>query len=160
VIPALKSLINLKGIGPATASLLLSVAQPGTVPFFSDEVFRWCMWDEPGSPIGWQRKIKYNTKEYEMLLEKVGALVKRLVVRAVDVERVAWVLGKEGIDIDIGEHNEEIGEADVGKGVAKVEDAVVERKPKQEVKTGTKRKASESKPLVEEGTRKSTRMKK
>jgi hypothetical protein len=128
------------------------------VPFFSDELFRWCMWDEPGSPNGWQRKIKYNVKEYEILLEKVDVLVKRLGVRAVDAERVAWVLGKEGVDVDDGD-DEEVGEVEVKQDVAEVEDAVVDKKSKQGAKTGTKRKASDAKPPVE-GTRKSTRTKK
>lgn len=97
---ALKILTNLKGIGPATASLLLSVAAPDTVPFFSDELFRWCIWDESSTSKGWQRKIKYNAKEYEILLEKVRALLERLHVKAVDAEKVAWVLGKDGVDVD------------------------------------------------------------
>ena len=47
-LPALKILTELKGIGPATASLLLSVFDPEAVVFFSDEVFRWLMWEEEG----------------------------------------------------------------------------------------------------------------
>ncbi|KAG9190762.1 hypothetical protein G6011_08850 [Alternaria panax] len=72
--PAMKILVGLRGVGPATASLLLSVLRPAEIPFFSDEMFRWCVWDEQiGSEKegkGWQRKIKYNLKEYEMLLER------------------------------------------------------------------------------------------
>jgi hypothetical protein len=157
-ISALKVLVALKGIGPATASLLLSVAAPDTMPFFSDELFRWCMWDEAGSPGGWQRKIKYNAKEYEILLEKVDALVKRLGVRAVDAEQVAWVLGKERVDIDVRD------DGDVEDAVTKEEEpvsdeAAEERVSKPRAKAGTKRKASEMKPPAE-GTRKSTRTKK
>ena len=37
---ALKTLTTLRGIGPATASLLLSVYDPDNAPFFSDELFR------------------------------------------------------------------------------------------------------------------------
>jgi hypothetical protein len=162
----LKKLITLKGIGPATASLLLSVAAPDVVPFFSDELFKWCVWDEQGAPGGWKRKIKYNLKEYEMLLEKVDGLIERLGVRAVDVERVAWVLGKEGVDVDVDAN------ADVEDGGAKGEleeeqevvvesepESVEEKAPKKVANAGKKRKASVSKPLAE-GTRKSTRTKK
>ncbi|KAH5165776.1 hypothetical protein HBI73_034400 [Parastagonospora nodorum] len=156
-LPALKILTNLKGIGPATASLLLSVAAPDVVPFFSDELFRWCMWDESGSPSGWQRKIKYNVKEYEMLLEKVNVLIERLGVRAVDVERVAWVLGKESVDIDAG--SDGVGEEKSEQDEAEEEKVTEEKTVKKEVKKGTKRKASEAKPPTE-GTRKSTRTKK
>ncbi|KAH7389502.1 hypothetical protein DE146DRAFT_758811 [Phaeosphaeria sp. MPI-PUGE-AT-0046c] len=154
---ALKSLTSLKGVGPATASLLLSAAAPNTVPFFSDELFRWCAWDEPGSPNGWQRKIKYNAKEYEMVLAKVNELVERLNVKAVDAEKVAWVLGKEGVDLDLGDE-EEVSESNVVK--ADAEGEVAETKAlKQKSKAGTKRKASEAKSPAE-GTRKSTRTKK
>lgn len=38
---ALKTITKLKGIGPATASLLLSVHDPEHVIFFSDEAFYW-----------------------------------------------------------------------------------------------------------------------
>ena len=154
-LPTLKILTNLKGIGPATASLLLSVAAPDVVPFFSDELFRWCMWDESGSPGGWQRKIKYNVKEYEMLLEKVGVLIKRLGVRAVDVERVAWVLGKENVDVSAGIDGVE-EEEKAGEDGAEEKEPMEEKAVKKEVKKGTKRKASEIKPPTE-GTRKSTR---
>jgi hypothetical protein len=156
-IPALKCLVSLKGIGPATASLLLSIAAPETVPFFSDELFRWCTWDEPGSPNGWQRKIKYNIKEYEVLLKKVDTLVKRLNVQAVDAEKVAWVLGKAGIDIDA--EDSAIDRVDPHEKELESEQDVEGNASKQQVKSGTKRKASETKPLAKE-TRKSTRTKK
>ncbi|KAH8730085.1 hypothetical protein GQ44DRAFT_747095 [Phaeosphaeriaceae sp. PMI808] len=159
-LPAVKTLSVLKGIGPATASLLLSVAAPASVPFFSDELFRWCMWDESGSPGGWQRKIKYNNKEYEALVGKVDVLVKRLGVRAVDAEKVAWVLGKEGLDVgadDEGKGEEEDKEVKLEKSMQ--QQGSVEAKPKQEVKKGTKRKVVESK-VPNEGTRKSSRTRK
>lgn len=155
---AFQTLTNLKGIGPATASLLLSVAAPDTVPFFSDELFRWCAWDESGSPNGWQRKIKYNAKEYELVLAKVSALVKRLNVRAVDAEKVAWVLGKEGVNAD-EEKEEEIAKPKAVKEDTEEDQIADTKAPKQKSKAGTKRKASEAKTPAE-GTRKSTRTKK
>ncbi|KAI4920762.1 uncharacterized protein J4E92_008406 [Alternaria infectoria] len=194
-IPALKILVGLKGVGPATASLLLSVLRPAEIPFFSDELFRWSVWDdETGNGKdgkGWQRKIKYNVKEYEMMLDRVHELRKRLrrgfgqrdpLARAIDVERVAWVLGKEGVDVSGPEDETEEHEgkdADVQadtkaeEGESEKDEAQQEEIPavtkegsgneatiaKPVAKKGTKRKASEAKPPVE-GTRKSTRTKK
>ncbi|ORX98541.1 hypothetical protein BCR34DRAFT_496052 [Clohesyomyces aquaticus] len=98
-LPALKTLTQLKGIGPATASLLLSVFAAEDVPFFSDELLRWCMWDEGE---GWKRKIKYDIKEYAELAERIREVRKRLDVSAVEMERVAWVLGRNGVDMPAG----------------------------------------------------------
>lgn len=105
---ALKTLTQLRGIGPATASLLLSVLDPDEVPFFSDEVFRWTHWDEPESAKGggWDRVIRYTVKEYKDIVERVGEVRERLGVKAVDVEKVAYVLGIEGADVG-GEGEEE-----------------------------------------------------
>jgi hypothetical protein len=105
---ALTHLTKLRGIGPATASLLLSVYEPALVPFFSDEVFRWCMWgDPPGTgsgknagATGWKRPIKYNVKEYVEVVERIAQVVERLGVSAVECEKVAWVLGNEGVGLD------------------------------------------------------------
>ncbi|KUI58695.1 hypothetical protein VP1G_05983 [Cytospora mali] len=83
---ALDVLTKLKGIGPATASLLLAVHDPENVIFFSDEAFYWLCRD------GKRESIKYNAKEYKELSEKARDLTKRLNVSAVDVERVAYVL--------------------------------------------------------------------
>ena len=83
---AVDNLTKLKGIGPATASLLLAVHDPANVPFFSDELFYWLCCDGEVAP------IKYNAKEYRDLNAQTQALVKRLGVAAADVERVAFVL--------------------------------------------------------------------
>ena len=91
---------KLKGIGPATASLLLSVYEPHTAPFFSDELFRWCFFEE-GKGKGWDREIKYNLKEYLDLYGKVQELRERFKkdyrrgISAVEIEKVAYVLGKQ-----------------------------------------------------------------
>jgi hypothetical protein len=98
---AVKEFTVLRGIGPATASLIISVADPEKVVFFGDEVFRWLLWDEESKAgKGWDRKIGYNLKEYKALAEKAKEICERLGVRAADVERVGWVLGKENQDID------------------------------------------------------------
>lgn len=102
---ASKVLCALRGVGPATASLLLSVHKPANTPFFSDELFRWCLWQDKPS-CGWDRSIKYNTKEYVELRTKVGALQERFkadlnqLVKAIDIEKVAYVLGKHEMNLD------------------------------------------------------------
>ncbi len=94
---ALTTLAKLRGIGPATASLLLSCYDPATVPFFADELFLYVHWEERKG-VGWDRKIGYTMKEYKALVEKVDMLRDRLnsenghVVLAVDIEKVAYVL--------------------------------------------------------------------
>ncbi|KAF2848916.1 hypothetical protein T440DRAFT_399991 [Plenodomus tracheiphilus IPT5] len=172
--PALKILTQLKGIGPATASLLLSVLSPADVPFFSDELFRWCCWDEAGGE-GWKRGIKYTAKEYGMLVEKVLEVRTRLGmndVQAVHVEKVAWVLGREREDIDGDveeksgdlykvDHEERIVEEKVSvkKGAAKRkigED--IDKAPPKKVSKKTAKSKEVSPPAV--GTRRSTRTQK
>ncbi|KAK4242649.1 hypothetical protein C8A03DRAFT_39990 [Achaetomium macrosporum] len=86
---ALDILTQLKGIGPATASLLLSVHDAANVLFFSDEAFYWLCCDGSKAP------IKYTQKEYAELNARAKALTKRLGVKAVDVERVAFVLMRQ-----------------------------------------------------------------
>ncbi|KAK0751502.1 hypothetical protein B0T18DRAFT_320167 [Schizothecium vesticola] len=83
---ALKILTELKGIGPATASLLLSIHDAENVIFFADEAFYWLCCGGSKGP------IKYNLKEYLALSEQAQALGKRLGVKAVEVERVAFAL--------------------------------------------------------------------
>ena len=100
VAPALDVLTRLKGIGPATASLLLAVHDPERVIFFGDEVFYWLCCD------GKKDAIKYNAKEYRELTERAAGVAKRLGVAAVDIERVAFVVMREqdegGISAPLG----------------------------------------------------------
>jgi hypothetical protein len=91
---ALNTLVTLRGIGPASASLLLSVLAPEDVPFFSDELFRWITASKTGNGV-WEKPIKYDKKEYQTLVQGVWRTKKRLGVSAGDVEKVAYVLGKE-----------------------------------------------------------------
>lgn len=83
---AVDILTGLKGIGPATASLLLAVHDPDNVIFFADEAFYWLCNNGSKGP------IKYNTKEYKELSQKAQDLATRLNVKAVDIERVAYAL--------------------------------------------------------------------
>ena len=85
---ALDTLTKLKGIGPATASLLLAVHDPDKAIFFSDEAFWWLCCKGEKAP------IKYNAKEYKDLNEKARKLIDRLGVKAIDVEKVAYVVMK------------------------------------------------------------------
>ena len=108
---SLAILTRLKGIGPATASLLLSVCDPVTAPFFSDELFRWCLFQD-GKGNGWDRGIKYNVKEYLELFDQVLSFSRRFMdnfqadVTADDVEKVAYVLGNGGAGVLDGGHSE------------------------------------------------------
>lgn len=79
----------LKGVGPATASLLLSVHDPQHVIFFSDEAFRWLVNG------GDKKSITYSIKEYEQLNTKCQDLIKKLDVTPQEVEKVAYVIIKE-----------------------------------------------------------------
>lgn len=96
---SITALSKLKGIGPATASLLLSCYDPVKAPFLSDELFRYLNWTS-ASPKGWDRKISYSLKEYKDLFEKTQVLRERLekesgqVVKAVDIEKCAYALAK------------------------------------------------------------------
>jgi hypothetical protein len=84
-------------------------------------------------------------------------LVKRLGVRALDADQVAWVLGKEHMDID-AEKDESVDDA-TKEEESLSEEAKEEKVTKPQVQAGTKRNASETKPQAE-GTRKSARTKK
>ena len=104
---SIELLSSLKGIGPATAALLLSVHDQVTAPFFSDELFRWVCCDGD-----WKASIKYNKKEYEILWDEVDKLRVKLdksgeITTAVDLEKAAWVYGKVGI-----------GEVEIDKSVS------------------------------------------
>lgn len=130
ILAALKHLTTLSGIGPATASLILSTLYPDDFPFFSDELFRWVMWDEPAKDgkKGWERKIGYTAKEYEALLGKVGELGQRLGCGAREAECVAYVLGKTGGRGLVRDEVEEVDGLEVEGG------GVAEGKPEEQEK--------------------------
>lgn len=96
---AMNILIRLKGIGPASASLVLSCYDPEAVPFFSDELFWFVNEAGPFDRSGKAKKVKisYSMKEYRDLLGKVGVLRKRVKnksgqgVSAIDIEKAAYV---------------------------------------------------------------------
>jgi hypothetical protein len=95
---SLNILTKLKGIGPATAALLLSTSNPEELPFFSDEIFRWAFWQNKTGD-RWDRKIKYSLKEYRELKAKIDELRDRIGRGAIEIEKVAYVLGKREVDL-------------------------------------------------------------
>lgn len=112
------------------------------------------MWDmsNGGFVKGWERQIKYTAKEYEALLEHVNKFRGRFGATAVEMEKVAWVLGRNRIDV---KKDEEEGLAELKKlesAQGGQEEAVEEARgdgDESEVqlevaKKGRKRKAAES----------------
>lgn len=86
---SIKILTELKGIGPATASLILSVYDPDNAIFFSDECFGWL--------VGTDKTIKYNMAEYQTLFENSHEIMGRLNVTAMQIEQVAYVIMRESV---------------------------------------------------------------
>lgn len=102
---SLHVLTSLSGIGPATASLVLSVFDPTHAPFFSDELFRYLHAESSadGNLRGWDRKISYTKKEYDEVCSRVRQMQKRLrpagmtegeAITAFDLEKLAYVLAR------------------------------------------------------------------
>ncbi|KAG6013809.1 hypothetical protein E4U54_006313 [Claviceps lovelessii] len=93
---ALDTLTQLRGIGPATASLLLHVHDPRRAIFFSDEAYWWlCGGGNVHLP------IRYSAKEYRLLCDKAAVLAGRLggdktPIHMVDVEKAAYVAVRTG----------------------------------------------------------------
>jgi hypothetical protein len=164
-IPGIKILTSLKGIGPATASLILAVAFPQEVPFFGDELFEWLC----GGGGAGKRKMKYDVKEYKELWEEVKGFRERLgedgeeEVRADEVEMVGFVCEHWGV---VGEAVKIQGVKDTGKGVeekggdkgeekgeekGEIADAKTEQAHEKEAepKEGRKRKAKDGVKMVE-----------
>lgn len=86
---SVKMLCDLKGIGPATASLLVAAHRPMETIFFSDEAYAWLA----GGP-SYNPPSKYNHKEYEDLAEASWKLLQRLPEQygAQQIEQVAYVI--------------------------------------------------------------------
>lgn len=88
----LKKICVLRGVGPATASLILSLLIEITIyapPFFSDECFMYMVRDSlrPGSP------IKYNVKEYvDELIPVLYHVSERMKTPMEILQRGAWSL--------------------------------------------------------------------
>jgi hypothetical protein len=141
---SLSILVKLKGIGPATAALLLSTNNPEELPFFSDELFRWAFWDHaPGSR--WDRKIKYSLKEYRDLVARVNDLRDRIGKGALEAEKVAYVLGKRETSLEIDVRPDEDETATEVIDEAPPKHAAAKSNAKK-TPASTKRKAAENEP--------------
>lgn len=154
---ALKKLCELKGVGPATGSLILSLLAQRTQlapPFFSDEAFMYVVRDSlrPGQP------IKYNVKEYveefiPILFNYIAANGSSMVA----LEKCAWSLKMYHIyridklaDIKLPFEIEEDELAHLSEAAKflppKIEKKPkVEKKPKIEKKTGKGTETDETK---------------
>lgn len=86
ILTALDQVCALKGVGPATGTLVLSVFEPTHVPFFQDEMFAWFFGPD-------HEKLKYSKPEYTRLLEAVTPVLQRIGCKAVELEKVAYVVG-------------------------------------------------------------------
>lgn len=87
--PSLTQIRKLKGVGPATGSLVLSIYSPKYIPFFADELFEWITYGED------KKKLKYDLKEYDIVLAGVAAISEQSggAMEARDIERVGYVMG-------------------------------------------------------------------
>ncbi|CZT20379.1 uncharacterized protein RCC_06239 [Ramularia collo-cygni] len=161
---ALNILTELKGIGPATASLILACKDPEGTVFFGDEVALWVLGNGD-----WKRKLKYSLKEYLEVYERVREVKEVLGLSAVEVEKVAFVFGKRakgavgesrmGVKskvedvVDVADGAEEVG----GKSSKrKVEKIGVAEKPASKKKAKVEG-ISPPPPSSAAGTRRSTR---
>lgn len=86
---------KLRGFGLSTATLLISLYRPADLPYFSEELRRWCL--TPGeltSP-----ETRGSVAEYLKVVRRVLGLRRRFgeEVKAVDVERVAYVLSRRNL---------------------------------------------------------------
>jgi len=127
VTPSISKLSTLRGIGPATASLLLNTYSPSEIPFFSDEMYRWLRFSDPPDAKGpgkgtkgWERRIGYTGKEYMELVRRMCTFRSRLRslgrdAGATDIECVAYVLGRTG-GKDVPFENESTEKHDATKG--------------------------------------------
>ncbi|KUJ24199.1 uncharacterized protein LY89DRAFT_571761 [Mollisia scopiformis] len=85
----IEKLTVLKGVGPATATLILSVHDPQNVIFFSDELYRWLVKD------GEDVSLKYTTKEFEEVFSKAKAFMSRIKCTPTELEKAAFTLIQE-----------------------------------------------------------------
>lgn len=89
---AIEILNQLKGVGPATASALVALLYPKSIPFMSDEILLY--------GTGLKDKPKYTTKEWIQLVKDIRKRVSSLpkdkqfhCLRSAEaIEKAAWAL--------------------------------------------------------------------
>ncbi|KAG6041525.1 hypothetical protein E4U17_001701 [Claviceps sp. LM77 group G4] len=143
---ALDILTKLRGIGPATASLLLSVHDPLRVIFFSDEAYWWLCCGGRKDVV-----IRYSVKEYRLLCEKAAALARRLggETQMVDVEKAAYVAMRA-----IGDHRTEKIKKTKTKTKTKTKGEMADKAVEEcttDAKTGHAEKPPKTEALPDEG---------
>ncbi|KAJ1311626.1 hypothetical protein OPQ81_010102 [Rhizoctonia solani] len=90
----LKSLCGaLKGVGPATGSLLLSIYDD-RVPFMSDEAYIWIMYADQGTK---KKDVKYTEKGYLDYAVRMWDIAEKVGTTPAELEKVGWVFGREWI---------------------------------------------------------------
>ncbi|KAG8744673.1 hypothetical protein FRC10_009587 [Ceratobasidium sp. 414] len=111
---------SLKGVGPATGSLVLSVFDD-RVPFMSDEAYIWAMYADEEAASGkrkLKREVKYTEKGYLDFAARVWEISTRVERTPAEVERAGWVLGREWISGGRLRSAEQDSSAETAVGVA------------------------------------------
>jgi hypothetical protein len=133
----------LRGVGPATASLILSIGTivgdaKNQVPFYSDDVYLWLVLDDFREYANQEEKpstnkkpsgeliAKYNVTEYRSLWDAVQKLRAKLnndiikpqggdhqLVSLIDIEKVAYVIRNIPVSGFVGQDPETISEEPV-----------------------------------------------
>lgn len=119
----------LKGVGPATATLLLAICAPDDILYFSDELYAWLVSPHQSSSTN-KLKLKYDVKEYRCLFEAWlefwhSSLSRGLRdVKAVDVEKAAYVLGHWDGLAPADKKKVFLEEAEISKGMGESKEEV------------------------------------
>ncbi|RKF59484.1 hypothetical protein OnM2_059042 [Erysiphe neolycopersici] len=79
----------LKGIGPAAASLLLSIHDPQNVVYFSDELYKFLCSN------GKKITLRYSFKEYKDLSREAKIFMDKIKCTPIELEKASYVLIKE-----------------------------------------------------------------
>ncbi|KAI0522181.1 kinase-like protein [Xylaria bambusicola] len=85
---------GLTGVHRARANLLLSIPFYKTVPYCSRALYRWLNWSEEE---GWAQSFTWTDTKLIETINKVRKLAADFKVDAVDVEKVSFVLERDGL---------------------------------------------------------------
>lgn len=158
---SMDALQPLRGVGVATASLVLSIATGRSehaqqIPFYSDDMFLWLVVKDYPNPTKSRSKRKINSKflrpngelnvrytlnEYRELWDACAELRMRLnkeiegndggIVSQNDIEKVAYVLRNIAVSGFYGEGSDTVV-ADVQKGVEDVPEDITKKRKREE----------------------------